>query len=72
MYYITYKPADSDFTPVGHAHEAEVVSFKLVLSARRDLPTSRGQHHLKVTRVIERIEHPNVENVFVTYGKEAS
>ena len=54
-----YEPANSDVTPVGHAHKAEVISFKLVLSARSDLPAACGQYHLEVSRVIERIEHPN-------------
>lgn len=62
MYRYMYEPANSDFTPVGYTHKAEVVSFKLVLSARSDLPTACGQHHLEVTRVIERIEHPKCNN----------
>jgi hypothetical protein len=54
-----YEPANGDFTPVGHAHKAEVASFKLVLSTSCQFPAASGQHHFEVTtRVIERIENP--------------
>ena len=55
----TYEPANSDFASVGHAHKAEFVSFKLILSTSGQLPFACGQHHLEVsTRVIKRIKYP--------------
>ena len=62
-----YVPANGDFTPIGYTHKSKVISFKLVLSACSNLSAACCQHHLEVTGVIERIEHPNVSDIILCY-----